>query len=176
MRTTARWVGGLALAVGCATTATGGSEDAAVPRWASRALPAARGEVGVRPDGTREAVRYPGWPTRDFGAFRTYAHDDRRPAPPVQKATMPAGIAGDSRKGRALFMARAKGPCTGCHLVPGDDVWPAGNVGPDLSSEWCMTPLGTNMLAADAVEYAELELYLTSFDDGKPLSVPGIRH
>jgi hypothetical protein len=39
-----------------------------------------------------------------------------------------------------------------------------------------MTPLGTNMLAADAVEYAELELYLTSFDQGKPLSVPGIRH
>ncbi|HEU5320426.1 MAG TPA: sulfur oxidation c-type cytochrome SoxA, partial [Methylomirabilota bacterium] len=42
--------------------------------------------------------------------------------------------------------------------------------------QWCMTPLGTNMLAADAVEYAELELYLTSFDNGKPLSVPGIRH
>jgi sulfur-oxidizing protein SoxA len=42
--------------------------------------------------------------------------------------------------------------------------------------QWCMTPLGTNMLAADAVEYAELELYLTSFDNGKPMSVPGIRH
>jgi len=42
--------------------------------------------------------------------------------------------------------------------------------------QWCMTPLGMNMLAADAVEYAELELYLTSFDQGKPLSVPGIRH
>jgi sulfur-oxidizing protein SoxA len=42
--------------------------------------------------------------------------------------------------------------------------------------QWCMTPLGANMLAADAVEYAELELYLTSFDRGKPLSVPGIRH
>jgi sulfur-oxidizing protein SoxA len=42
--------------------------------------------------------------------------------------------------------------------------------------QWCMTPLGTNMLAADAVEYAELELYLSSFDNGKPLSVPGIRH
>jgi sulfur-oxidizing protein SoxA len=42
--------------------------------------------------------------------------------------------------------------------------------------QWCMTPLGTNMLAADAVEYAELELYLTSFDQGKPISVPGIRH
>ena len=42
--------------------------------------------------------------------------------------------------------------------------------------QWCMTPLGTNMLAADAVEYAELELYLTTFDVGKPLSTPGIRH
>ena len=39
--------------------------------------------------------------------------------------------------------------------------------------QWCMTPLGMNMLAADAVEYAELELYLASFDVGKPLSVPG---
>ena len=28
--------------------------------------------------------------------------------------------------------------------------------------QWCMTPLGTNMLAADSIEYAELELYLTS--------------
>jgi sulfur-oxidizing protein SoxA len=42
--------------------------------------------------------------------------------------------------------------------------------------QWCMTPLGTNMQPADAVEYAELELYLTSFDVGKPMSVPGIRH
>ena len=38
------------------------------------------------------------------------------------------------RKGRALFLDRQKGPCTGCHLVPGNDVWPAGNVGPDLST------------------------------------------
>jgi sulfur-oxidizing protein SoxA len=42
--------------------------------------------------------------------------------------------------------------------------------------QWCMTPLGANMLTADAVEYAELELYLTSFDQAKPMSVPGIRH
>ena len=39
--------------------------------------------------------------------------------------------------------------------------------------QWCMTPLGTNMLAADPIEYAELELYLAQFDIGKPLSVPG---
>jgi sulfur-oxidizing protein SoxA len=42
--------------------------------------------------------------------------------------------------------------------------------------QWCMTPLGMNMLAADSIEYAELELYLTTFDTGKPISVPGIRH
>jgi len=42
--------------------------------------------------------------------------------------------------------------------------------------QWCMTPLGMNMLPADAVEYAELEMFLTTFDRGKPLSVPGIRH
>jgi len=47
--------------------------------------------------------------------------------------TMPAGVAGDPQKGRALFLNRAKGPCTGCHLIPGDDVWPAGSVGPDQS-------------------------------------------
>jgi sulfur-oxidizing protein SoxA len=43
-------------------------------------------------------------------------------------------VTGDPKKGRTLFLARDKGPCSGCHLVPGDDVWPAGNVGPDLST------------------------------------------
>jgi hypothetical protein len=28
----------------------------------------------------------------------------------------------------------------------------------------------------EPLEYAELELYLTQLDNGKPLSVPGIRH
>jgi sulfur-oxidizing protein SoxA len=42
--------------------------------------------------------------------------------------------------------------------------------------QWCMTPLGANMLAADSIEYAELELYLTAFDNGRALTVPGIRH
>jgi hypothetical protein len=39
-----------------------------------------------------------------------------------------------------------------------------------------MLPLGMNILPADSVEYAELELYLTSFSQGKPMNVPGIRH
>src|SRR5437879_12602214 len=45
---------------------------------------------------------------------------------------MPA-VKGDAKRGRALVMSRMKAPCTGCHLIPGDDVWPAGSVGPDLS-------------------------------------------
>jgi len=118
---------------GCAL-ATHDSAPVAPGAWVSRAIPEARGEVRVAADGTRTAVRYKGWTTRDFAAFRTYASDDARPQPPVQKATMPAGVAGDPKKGRALFLDRQKGPCTGCHLVPGADVWPAGNVGPDLSA------------------------------------------
>ena len=39
----------------------------------------------------------------------------------------------------------------------------------------CMLPLGMNYLPADAPEYADLELYMTAFDNGKPISVPGVR-
>lgn len=128
-RTRLRWLGLALLAAACAT-----ADHATVPRWESRAIPEARGDIRVEPDGRRVAVRYRGWTTRDFGGYRTYAYDDARPELPVQKAAMPAGVTGDPRRGRALFLNRAKGPCTGCHLVPGDDVWPAGSVGPDLST------------------------------------------
>jgi sulfur-oxidizing protein SoxA len=131
-RHAARWVALALLAVGCATGADG--PPAATQRWASRATAAARGDVRTEADGRRVAVRYPGWTTRDFGRFRSYAYDDSRPAPPVQRAVMPADVIGDAARGRALFLDRARGPCTGCHLVPGDDVWPAGSVGPDLST------------------------------------------
>jgi sulfur-oxidizing protein SoxA len=127
------WLGVLVLAAGCATAADR-PDYASVPTWTTRATPEGRGDVRVQPDGKRVAVRYPGWTTRDFSGFRTYAYDDTRPEPPVQKAVMPAGVTGDPARGRALFMDRVKGPCTGCHLVPGDDVWPAGSVGPDLST------------------------------------------
>lgn len=129
-RPVTRWLGLALLVVGCATAAD--RPDAS--RWTSRAIPEARGDIRTEPDGRRVAVRYRGWTTRDFGRFRTYAYDDARPDPPVQRVEMPAGLVGDSRKGRALFLDRAKGPCTGCHLVPGADVWPAGSVGPDLSA------------------------------------------
>jgi len=127
------WPALLVLAAGCATTADR-PDYASVPRWTTRATPEARGDVRVQPDGRRVAVRYPGWTTRDYSGFRTYAYDDTRAEPPVQRATMPPGVTGDATRGRALFLDRNRGPCTGCHLVPGEDVWPAGSVGPDLST------------------------------------------
>src|SRR5262245_45665414 len=133
LSTPIRWFCALGLVVGCATT--GDSPDhSSIPAWRSRALPEAQGAFKTSADGQREAVRYKGWTTRDFGEFPTYAYADTRPAPTVQRVAMPNGVAGDANKGRALFLARAKGPCKGCHLIPGDDVWPAGSVGPDLST------------------------------------------
>jgi L-cysteine S-thiosulfotransferase len=132
-RAATRWLGLSLVAVGCAVAADR-PDEAVIRRWTSRALPEARGDVRTEPDGRRVAVRYPGWTTRDFGRFRTYAYDDARAEPPVQKGAMPSGAVGDPVRGRALFMDRSKGPCTGCHLVPGGDVWPAGSVGPDLST------------------------------------------
>jgi len=123
-----------ALTLGCGATAREATDHARRPTWASRAIPEARGDFRVLPDGRRAAIRYKGWTTRDFGAFRTYAYDDARPEPAVERAPAPAGSTGDPARGRALFLDRAKGPCAGCHLVPGDDVWPAGSVGPDLST------------------------------------------
>ncbi len=123
-----------ALALGCAGAAADLPDYHGLPAWTSRAIPEARGDVRVGPDGRRVAFRYKGWTSHDFGAFRTYAYGDTRPEQEVTRAAMPAGMTGDPAKGRRLFLARAKGPCTGCHLVPGDDVWPAGSVGPDLST------------------------------------------
>ena len=41
--------------------------------------------------------------------------------------------------------------------------------------QWCMLPHGANALPADSVEYAELELYLASFENGKNLEAPGLK-
>ncbi len=105
--------------------------------WVSRAIPEAQGRVQALPDGKKRQARYPGPPfsgvPEDWSDFRTYAYGDTQPTPPVSKIPLPAAK-GDPVKGRQLFLSRAKAPCTGCHLVPGDDVWPAGNVGPDLST------------------------------------------
>ncbi len=128
------WLVVAALAAGCAQAEPPDPRAGLPPTpWATRATAEARGEVKTLPDGKREAIRYKGWTKADFGKFRTYAYDDARPEPRPAKAPMPA-VAGDAKKGRSLFLARAKGPCTGCHLIQGEDVWPAGNVGPDLST------------------------------------------
>jgi hypothetical protein len=122
------------LAAACVQNETR-SPNAGLPSapWASRAIPEAKGDIKTLPDGKREAVRYRGWPTEDFSHYRTYAYDDVRAPPPIGKAAMPA-IPGDPKKGRSLFLNRSLGPCTGCHLIQGADVWPAGNVGRDLST------------------------------------------
>jgi sulfur-oxidizing protein SoxA len=129
-----RWVTSLTLAAGCATAASDAPDYSSVPSWTSRAIPEARGDLGTVVHGKREALRYAGWTKTDFQRFRTYAYTDTRGEIPVQLTIMPVGVKGDARKGRALFLSRSKGPCTGCHLIPGDDVWPAGSVGPDLST------------------------------------------
>ena len=41
-----------------------------------------------------------------------------------------------------------------------------------IRMQWCMTPLLTNMLPGDAPEYADLETFLISKQQGKPLDVP----
>ena len=128
------WAALAALSAGCAGTTLDVPDYNALPKWTSRALPEARGEFRTGPDGKRVAVRYPGWTTRDFDRYPTYTYGDERIEPSVQRVTMPAGVTGDAQKGRALFLSRSKGPCIGCHLVPGDDVWPAGSAGPDQST------------------------------------------
>src|SRR5947208_10015096 len=120
-----------ALALGCAGAGADLPDYRGVPGWTTRAIPEARGDVRQAADGTRVAVRYKGWTTRDYGAFRTYAYDDARPELPVRSAAPPAGTTGDPLKGRRLFLYRAKGPCKGCLLVPRDVVWRADSARPD---------------------------------------------
>ena len=112
------------------------AQVAAPGPWKSRSIPEAQGQVKEL-DGKKMQVRYKEAPfagvQQDWSGWRTYAYNDSRPEPPVQKVSMPKDVRGDAKSGRKLFLDRAKGPCTGCHLIQGDDVWPAGNIGPDLS-------------------------------------------
>lgn len=105
--------------------------------WKSVATPEAQGVVKTV-DGKPQQQRYKEGPfggvKPDWSQFRTYAYSDTRPVPAVKKAPMPKDLKGDPKEGRKIFMARSLGPCTGCHLIRGDDVWPAGNIGPDLSN------------------------------------------
>ena len=73
---------------------------------------------------------------------------------------MPPGVAGDPRQGRALFLSRAKGPCTGCHLIPGADVWPAGSVGPGPVHDRRPQARGRLPLSADLRSAHDLPPYV----------------
>jgi L-cysteine S-thiosulfotransferase len=42
--------------------------------------------------------------------------------------------------------------------------------------QWCNVAVRANELPPDAKEYGDLELYLTQYNRGSPLSVPNIRH
>jgi L-cysteine S-thiosulfotransferase len=42
--------------------------------------------------------------------------------------------------------------------------------------QWCNVSVRANDLPADAPQYGDLELYLTSLSNGKKCSIPGIRH
>ena len=42
--------------------------------------------------------------------------------------------------------------------------------------QWCNVAIRANELPPDAPEYGEIELYLTSLNNGLPVNVPGIRH
>ncbi len=103
-------------------------------KWESKALPEAQGKVEIK-DGKPQHVRYKEGPFSgvkpDFSQYRSQGYDDLRPEPAIQKVTMPKDLKGDAKEGRKIYMARSLGPCTGCHLIRGDDVWPAGNIGPD---------------------------------------------
>ncbi len=118
---------GLLFVAACATVGT----TVTSKEWKTRAIPLSQGVI-KEADGKRTQVRYPGFrEARSFDQWPTYA-DGSPPYFPPKKGEMPTGIKGDPKKGHALITAGAKGPCTGCHLIPDAAVWPMGNVGPDL--------------------------------------------
>ncbi|HEU0199906.1 MAG TPA: sulfur oxidation c-type cytochrome SoxA [Burkholderiaceae bacterium] len=110
----------------------------------SRAAVEAQGRI----EGGRQ-IRYREAPfsgvTADFSQWPSYTNGLR--LPPPEKVSFPPHLKGDAAQGRRIFLDRNKGPCTGCHLVQGADVWPAGNVGTDLSLA------GERYVEADAVLY-----------------------
>jgi L-cysteine S-thiosulfotransferase len=126
-----RWLGlaalGGALIAACAAVGT----TVTSKEWKTTAIPLSQGVI-KEADGKRTQVRYPGFrEDRSFDQWPTYAYGSPEYFPP-KKGQIPTGIKGDPKKGRTLFMAGNKGPCTGCHLIPDAKVWPMGNVGPDL--------------------------------------------
>ena len=79
-------------------------------------------------------LRYRGWTHRGLRRV-SHLRLRRRRGPSRRRRARPhAEDRRRSAKGRRLFLDRNRGPCTGCHLIRGEDVWPAGSVGPDLST------------------------------------------
>jgi sulfur-oxidizing protein SoxA len=115
----------LAACAAVGTTVTSGE-------WKSRATPQSQGIV-KQVGGRTIQERYPfgGFGTASHEKWPTYAYGGPEYFPP-KKGEMPKGLQGDPKKGHALIKAGAKGPCTGCHVIPDASVWPAGSVGPDL--------------------------------------------
>lgn len=127
-RRTALAVIGAVLVGACAAVGT----TVTSKEWQSRASVESQGLLRVV-DGKTIQQRYPygGFGTESFHEWPTYAYGGPEYFPP-KKGEMPKNIKGDPKKGHALIRAPAKGPCTGCHVIPDATVWPAGNVGPDL--------------------------------------------
>jgi L-cysteine S-thiosulfotransferase len=127
-----RWLGLAALGVALVAAGASIGQTVTSKTWKSRASLESQGilkDVG----GKRIQQRYPfgGFGTANYEQWPTFAYGS--PAyPPPKKAQMPTHIKGDPKKGHALIRTGAKGPCTGCHLIPDATVWPMGNVGPDL--------------------------------------------
>jgi L-cysteine S-thiosulfotransferase len=118
---------GLLLVAACAAV----GQTVTSKEWKTRAIPLSQGVI-KEADGKRIQVRYPGFrSSTSFDQWPTYAHGSPQYFPP-KKGQMPTGLKGDPKKGHALIRTSAKGPCTGCHLIPDPKVWPMGNVGPDL--------------------------------------------
>jgi len=87
--------------------------------------------------------------------------------------------------------------CTDCHQIASNK-WIRGQYLADMKSmidhfplyrtsrgeiwdirkrfQWCNVAIRANELPPDAKEYGDLELYLTQYNRGSPLSVPNIRH
>lgn len=113
---------------GAAMVVLAAAQAAYVDTSVSRATPEGQGRIV---DGKQ--VRYGGAPFAgvpdDWSQWSNYREE--RPFPPPQKVSLPTELSGDAERGRKLYMSRAKAPCTGCHLIRGDDVWPAGNISTD---------------------------------------------
>src|SRR5437660_8196437 len=85
-------------------------QASAPPRWTSRAIPEAKGEI-KEVDGQRVQIRYKDEVfsaiTTNFERWPTYSYNDTRKFPPPNRTPMPA-VKGDPRRGRELFMSRQK--------------------------------------------------------------------